>query len=162
MKDEILIQLIDESIKLELTVAELYLVFHNAFPEDSDFWWQIMIEEKNHAAILRSGKESFLPIDKFPKKLVSNSLQDVIDTVVEIENLIRAYKDKPPSRTEAFNTALKFEISAGELHFQEFIDIKNKIGIDKIFQKLINGDKDHVFKLLDYMKKNNVEVENGV
>ena len=162
MKDEILIQLIDESIKLELTVAELYQLFHNAFPEDPDFWWQLMIEEKDHAAILRSGKESFLPINKFPKKLVSNSLQDVIDTVVEIENLIRAYKVNPPSRTEAFNIALKFEISAGEVHIQEFSDIKNKTGIDKIFQKLINGDTDHVSKLLEYMKNNNIEVEKGV
>ena len=159
MKDDIFIQLIDESIKLELAVSELYQLFHIAYPEDSDFWWQLMIEEKGHAAILRSGKENFLPLNKFPKKLVSNSLHEVSNTFVELENLIKAYKDNPPSRTEAFNNALKFEMSAGEVHFQEFLDTKNKTSIDKIFQKLINSDKNHVSKLLDYMKKNNVEVE---
>ncbi len=156
------IELIEESIKLELTVAELYQFFFSTFTEDSDFWWKMMIEEKGHAAILRSGKESFLPLNKFPKNLVSSSLNDVRNTVVEIESLLKAYKDNPPTRTEAFNTALKFEMSAGEVHLQEFLETKNKTSIDKVFQKLINGDKDHVSKLLDYMKMNNVDVEKSV
>ena len=153
------INLIEESIKLELTVAELYQFFFSTFTEDSDFWWKLMIEEKGHAAILRSGKESFLPLNKFPKKLVSDSLHDVSNSIVKIENLLKAYKDNPPTRTEAFNTALKIEMSAGEVHLQEFLETKNKTSIDKVFQKLINSDKDHVSKLLDYMKMNNVDVE---
>jgi len=156
------IDLIEESIKLELSVAELYQFFFSTFTEDSDFWWKMMIEEKGHAAILRSGKESYLPLNKFPKKLVSSSLNEVRNTVVDIESLIRAYKDNPPSRSEAFNTALKFEMSAGEVHFQEFVDNKNNSGIDKIFQKLINSDKDHTKKLLEYMNNNNIEVEKTV
>ena len=38
-------QLIDESIKLELNVAKIYMFFSDTFPEDSNFWWQLGLEE---------------------------------------------------------------------------------------------------------------------
>ncbi len=47
-------QLIREAIQLELNVAKLYLLFHDLFPEDGDFWWQLVIEEENHAALLKT------------------------------------------------------------------------------------------------------------
>ncbi len=37
-------QLIDESIKLELNVAKIYMFSSETFSEDSDFWWQLGLE----------------------------------------------------------------------------------------------------------------------
>ena len=59
MNDKI-IKILDESIKLELNIADLYLVFHEKIPEDSKFWWQLLLEEKNHATLLKTGKEVYL------------------------------------------------------------------------------------------------------
>ncbi len=42
-------QLIDESIKLELNVADVYKIFLNTFPEDSELWSMLIREEEKHA-----------------------------------------------------------------------------------------------------------------
>ena len=47
-------QLIQEAIQLELNIAKLYLLFHQLLPEDSTFWWKLVIEEENHAALLKT------------------------------------------------------------------------------------------------------------
>jgi len=67
-------RLIDEAIKLELNMAELYLSFHNRFSEDAGFWWKLTIEEKNHASLLKSGKQYFLDAGMFSSELVGESL----------------------------------------------------------------------------------------
>ena len=66
-------QLIDESIKLELNIADVYMFFYNTFPEDSDFWWEMALEEKGHANLIKSGRDTFL--GKFPPKLLAPSVQ---------------------------------------------------------------------------------------
>ena len=38
--------LIEESIKIESNVSELYGLFYQIFEEDKDFWWQLKIEER--------------------------------------------------------------------------------------------------------------------
>ncbi len=43
-------KIIEESVKIELHVAELYLLFYRWFPLDEGFWWSIAVEEKTHAA----------------------------------------------------------------------------------------------------------------
>ena len=52
--DEKLSKLIDELIKVELNVAKIYMFFSDTFSEDSDFWWQLALEEKDHADRIRT------------------------------------------------------------------------------------------------------------
>jgi ferritin len=154
--------LINESMNLELNVAELYLMFHDLFPEDAAFWWNLVVEEKNHAALFRSGEELFLSRSKFPVDLVRGPLQDLIDKNRELSSLIEEYERNPPSREEAFNIALSIENSAGELHFQRFMDKDPGSRMGEIFQQLNQDDKDHVEKISSYMKCNNVRVESRI
>ena len=153
--------LIKESINLELNAANLYLLFHTLFPEDAVFWWELTLEEKNHAALLRSGKELFLPRDKFPHDLVEDRLQDLIDTNSELNSLIEEYEVNPPSREEAFNIALSVENSAGELHFQRFMDKKPSSRMAEIFQELNKDDKNHAERISSYMKCNSIRLQSG-
>lgn len=53
-------QLIDESIKLELNVADLYKILLNTFPEDSELWSTLVREEEKHADLIQSMKGTFL------------------------------------------------------------------------------------------------------
>ena len=71
-------QLIDEAIKLELNVAEIYLGFHHRFSEDAGFWWKLVNEEKNHAGLLKNGKQFFLDAGMFPVELVGTSLDAIV------------------------------------------------------------------------------------
>ena len=46
-------QTIDESIQLELNVAELYKIFNQEFQEDAYFWRALSEEEENHANLIK-------------------------------------------------------------------------------------------------------------
>ncbi len=151
--------LIEESINLELNISDIYSLFHKLFPDDAEFWWMLVLEEKNHAALFRSGKESFEPVNKFPYNLLHHSLQNLNDTNSELRSVIKNFENSPPSREEAFNIALKIENSACELHFQKFMDRETNSTIDEIFKKLNNDDKDHAKRIRSYMEKHGITVQ---
>ena len=73
------IQILDEAIKLELNVSDLYLVFHEKIPEDSKFWWQLLLEEKNHATLLKTGKELYLTKENLTEKIILHPLETLVD-----------------------------------------------------------------------------------
>ncbi|HIJ89408.1 MAG: hypothetical protein OEV89_00935 [Desulfobulbaceae bacterium] len=150
---------IDESIKLELNVSELYSLFQRSFPEDADFWWELVLEEKNHAALIQSGKEHFEPITEFPPYLLHHNLQELEDINSDLLALIKQFENTPPLRAEAFNLALKIENSAGELHFQEFMNKEEDLIIGNIFRKLNKDDKEHAMRIRTYMQEHGISVQ---
>ncbi len=149
-------EIIDTSIALELAVADLYLLFHKIYPEDSDFWWKMSIEEKGHAALLRSGRDSFMPLQKFPEELVTTSLNKLKNSLRLITEKTNEIKENPTPRKETFYLAVEIEESAGEHHYQEFMaDSQNEV-INNVFQKLNGADKDHRDRILSYMKEKGI------
>ncbi len=155
-----LAQLIEESIKLELNVADIYMVFYNTFPEDSDFWWKMALEEKGHANLIKSGRGTFL--DQFPHKLLTPSLQKPCNTNKNLISLLKEYKEKPPSRETAFNIALDIEQSPGELQFQLAMEKSFTSSIMKIFQELNKDYKDHAYRIRTYMRDSGTEIRKRV
>ncbi len=157
--NENLHQLIEEAIQLELNVAEIYLSFHHRFPEDAGFWWKIAIEEKNHAALLRNGKQFFLDAGMFPDELVGTSVAALVNANNELANILQQEKgDNPPSRAAALNLAVKLEELAGEAHFQNAMQqaIYPSEAI-KLFQSLNEDDKDHAERIRSYMRQHGIE-----
>jgi hypothetical protein len=151
--------LVEESIQIELNVAELYMIFKTAFSEDADFWWRLALEEKNHAALIRSIKESFMPVGLLPDKLLSSSLQELKQVNTTILTLIQKFKTSPPSRNESFSIACKLEESAAEIHFQEFMENAPVSKIEEMFQKLNKDDKDHAARIRSYMEKHGIVLQ---
>jgi hypothetical protein len=70
----------------------LYFLFHTLLPDDADFWWKLVLEEKNHAALIKSGKEYFEPKGKFPHNLLAKSLEDLEDINSRLNYLIKKYE----------------------------------------------------------------------
>lgn len=151
MKDDVA-RIIEKAIQLELNVAKLYMVFQKALPDDADFWWRLALEEQNHAALVRTLKENFVPKGIVPDELLSSSLHKIETINAQIVKQITEFKTTPPSREEAFNIAHQFEQSAGELHFQIFMGNVKEVLIDQIFQKLNGEDKDHAIRIRSYME----------
>ncbi len=151
--------LFDESIQLEHNIAKLYETFYHAFPEDAHFWWELVLEEKNHASLLQSGKDRFEPLAKFPIEMMPPSIQELKSVNSEIQDIIKKYQDTIPSREDAFNIALKLEQSAGELHFQQFMEKESESELDRIFQRLNRDDKDHAEKLREYMNSHDINIQ---
>ncbi len=150
-------QLIDESIKLELNVAKTYMFFCDTFPEDSDFWRKLVLEEENHADIIELGRVTFLLSLQFPSEFLASSVQMLYKTNSKLISILNEYNKKPPPREKAFNIALDIEQSAGEIHYQLAMEKSTTSSIMKIFQGLNKDDKDHINRIRTYMGDNGIE-----
>lgn len=150
-------KLIEEAIRLELNVSELYLVFHEIYKMDSGFWWTLAIEEKNHASLLKNLESFVSHLSELPNtsKIYFEDLQENNSL---LEKLIPQYEVSPPSREEAFNLAYTLETSAGEIHFQEFADDDSGSKISTIFKKLNQSDEQHAQRIKDYMKEHEIKL----
>lgn len=147
-------QLIEEATRLELNIARIYLGFHHRFPDDANFWWKLIIEEENHAALLVSGKQYFLDAGMFPGELVDTSLATLKSLNGELEHIIRQDKESPMSRVAAFNLAVKLEESVGEIHFQQAMHATERpTEAIRLFQRLNKADLDHADRIRSYMRQ---------
>ena len=153
-------RLIEEAIKLEFNMAEVYLSFHHRFPEDADFWWDMALEEKNHASLLRSGEQFFLDAGLFPVEIVGTSLGALVNLNCELECILKQEMEFPPlGRAFAFNLAIKLEESAGEIHFQHAMQqTEHPSEAIKLFQSLNEDNKDHADRMHSYMRQKDIGV----
>ena len=146
------IPLAEEAIRLELQIGKLYKLFYHEFKEDNDLWWQLTLEENNHAALLRSALESFVPSGHIPAQIVSPALEALIEINVQLSNLLKQLHQSPPTREEAFSLAIQLEESAGEAHYQKAMTQQADDILLKIFQQLNEQDKHHLLRLQNYMQ----------
>ncbi len=153
--------IIDESIQLELNVAALYTVFHDKLPKHQAFWWKLVLEEQNHAALIKSGKLYFEPLSQFPENLLAPKLEQLKETNNQIAAWTESYRLTHPSAEIAFNLALYLEQSAGEIHFQEFMEREPCNNLERTFRQLNNFDQDHAKRLRQYMEEHGIPIKEG-
>lgn len=144
-------ELINESIRLELNVAELYRIF-SALEADHDFWWQLSLEEKSHATLIRSARDSFEKRGKFPASLVAGSIDELRASNTKLKRLIERYSTVPPDRHEACRIAVELENEAGELHFTQFMNKEAANAMETVFQQLNRNDKEHEERIRAHCK----------
>ena len=152
-------QLIDESIELELNVADVYTVFLNTFPEDYELWSRLVSEEEKHADLIQSMKSTFLLPHQFPSDLLVSSVEMLKKTNKRLAAIIKKYGKKPPLRESAFKIALDIERSAGEFNFQLAAEKLPDSGIMKIFQELNRDCRNHTKKIITYMHNKGIKLE---
>jgi len=143
---------IDEAIQLELNAADIYYIFAAEIPQDANFWATLAWEEKNHASVLRTGKEVLIPMDKFPPEILPNVIQTITDTNLWLNSLKEKFAEHKPDRETAFATAIKIESSAGEQHFQRVMENPSDSKIVNILQELCEDDLNHLSRIREYMK----------
>ncbi len=156
--DKKLSRILDETIQLELNVADLYLSFAQAFSEDKDFWLPLALEEKNHAALLTSGKLESLDKGHFPAKALTTNLGALIKVNKEINALVKKHQRKPPSRAAAFEIAIKVEESTGEIDFSCFMEQEAGSLAPKFFGRVNSEDRDHGRRLRNYMREKGITI----
>ena len=152
-----LLQLANEAMRLEYNVSKLYMIFRDAHPEDAKFWWSLVIEESNHAALIKSGIDYFMSEGFFPNEIFP-AMEDLQEANKELVSLLEKHVNNPPTREEAFKIALKVEISAGEIHYQSAM-AKSADGSKmlELFQRLNQDDKDHAKRIRAYMKEKGIK-----
>jgi ferritin len=149
--------LLDESIQLELNLAKLYTLFNDQFTDDEEFWWQLSMEERSHAALLQQEKKQPQPLQFFPENLLSKDLEALKANNAFISEQTERLSASPCSREEALSLALKIEMSAGEAHFQEFMESETGSLTADIFKQLASEDQNHARRIRDYMKDNGMK-----
>jgi len=143
---------LEEAIRLELNVADLYSLFAQQFEEDYNFWWKLSNEEMNHASILKTGIE-FSKLNKIPQEIIPDNIDGLISLNEKFPSIIDDCQ-KNPNRQKCFEVALEIESSAGESHYQEIMIKHTDNDIVKIFQKLNKDDIDHYNRIKEYYSKN--------
>ncbi|MEN8202094.1 MAG: rubrerythrin family protein [Bacteroidota bacterium] len=142
--------LIEKAIQLELSLAELYLQFHMLFPSDASFWWKLTIEEKNHAALLKTLQEMNDSHVDMPVEFYPEGSEALDESTRRISKAIQDFK-KNPDRKLAFRTAYDFENSAGEIHYDSFAKLASSSPLATIFKKLNGSDINHAQRIMEYM-----------
>ncbi|NTU67934.1 MAG: rubrerythrin family protein [Chlorobiaceae bacterium] len=148
--------ILDESIQLELNLARLYTLLNDRFPEDEDFWWQLAMEERSHAALLQQEKKQPQPRLSIPENLLAKDFEALRANNALIVGETERFASASCSRGEAFALALKIEMAAGEAHFQEFMESGDGSLAADIFRQLASEDQNHARRLRDYMKENGI------
>ena len=157
--DNELSQILDESIQLELNVADLYFCFCQAFAEDKEFWAHLAEEERNHARLLRSGKLESVDKGTFPIKILTTNLNALLKANKEIKELVKKHQQKPPpSRATAFEIAIKVEESTGEIDFSCFMQQEANSPALKLLRKLNREDRDHARRIRNYMREKGIGI----
>ena len=152
-----LLQLAEEAMRLEYNVSKLYIIFRDAYPQDAKFWWSLVIEESNHAALIKSGIDYFMSEDFFPNEIFP-SMENLQGANEELASLLEKYATNPPTREEALKIALKAEMSAGEIHYQCAMTKSTEDSeMLRLFQTLNQDDKDHAKRIRAYMKEEGVK-----
>jgi hypothetical protein len=156
--DKELSRILDETIQLELNIADLYASFGHAFSEDKEFWSLLAVEERNHAALLTSGKMESLHRGHFPAKALTTNLDALIKVNKEIKALVKKHQRKPPSRASAFEIAIKVEESTGEMDFSCFMEQAADSLAMKFFSRVNSEDRDHARRLRNYMRAKGIGI----
>jgi hypothetical protein len=151
-------QILDETIQLESNVSDLYLSFSHAFSEDSVFWSQLAVEEKNHAALLRTGKLESVDKEGFPAKALTSNLDALVKVNKELKAFLKKHKRKPPTRSSAFEIAIRVEESTGEIDFSCFMAQHADPLALKLFSRVNSEDRDHALRLRNYMREKGIAI----
>jgi hypothetical protein len=156
MNNELAQTILEEASHLEILMADIYTLFEESFFEDRKFWHQLAHEEKNHAALLRSVKSSRTMSTQFVSNLPHNLLQENIKTKEWATALFSKFSQKKPDRKAAFNAAIEIEKSAEEVHYQNIMTKKADSWFIKVFQELNEYDRDHLKRVVKYVKENKI------
>jgi rubrerythrin len=148
------------AIELELMASQIYMYFHEKFTEEKDFWWELVIEEKNHAALLRS----VIPIYEINKEAILKFLPSrelLEETLLKLKEMYTDIQKRDLTLKEAFELAYFLENSAGEAHFQKFLEgeAAPSNDVEMVIQQLGRDDILHAERVKNRAKQYGWELE---
>lgn len=142
--------LLDEAIRHELTVSALYFQFCQAYPEDSDFWWKLSVEEQGHAGLLKAGRTLFGVA--FGREVLPARTEEIAESNRKLEELLEQIEHQPPSREDAFRIALRIETSTDALIYEHALQPEEDSVGSEIPQRIARDDLFHEERIRRHMR----------
>lgn len=152
-----ILTLIQEAAKFEMEIYNLYTLYSKLFINDSKFWNKIADEERNHAVIMQKSYSYLESDNKIFNQIIPNNILSIIDNKEKVDKLIIDF-NKSHDRVFAFNLALLIETSLLESTYQKFMASNFESKDNILFQKLNGDEKDHIKRITQYMKVNNIPI----
>ncbi len=145
-------ELINESIKLELNASNLYELFSNLLPNDTEFWKQLSCEETGHAQQIQAIKNSFIQNGSFPPELMADAIEVLKLDNARIHALIEHTRANPPTPIMACEIALKLEQDSGESYYTQFTEKTPESEIEATFRKINKANMKHEQRIREHVK----------
>lgn len=120
---------------VELLAAGIYKRMANLYPEQSSFFMELHVEEKNHAALLTAGK-GLLMKKKVPDHVAPDSLSEINEAIDFARNINKRLEREDVSLKDALELVLKFENTSAENNFHVVFDEKSDSEIIRKLRKL--------------------------
>lgn len=153
MDNKQLLNLISESANFEKNVAKLYLLLSKSFNEDSRFWLNLYIEEKNHQTIFELFLEGDIPLNLFPEEVIDKDVKNLKHFNELLKKELDGFLKKYRKKADAYEFALKMEEASSEGIFQDAMDIDSNSEELYLIQRINKDDKDHKRKIRNIISK---------
>jgi len=149
----------DELIKLERNAQNIYLLFSIKLDDYKNFWYNLSLEESNHASLLEISKlyyDKNIDNDMF---INHNITSDIIKINKSFDILIDNFL-LDSTINNAINIAIEIESSVGERCYENLFNKYNKDNeIYKLFRYLNEEDTNHlniINELQNKIEKDNI------
>ena len=152
-------EILDESIRQELLVSDIYSLFEKTFREDSEFWYKLSQEELSHSITLEAERDSFSEEGLLPVELVQVDLEALQKQNSLLSGFYEELKNSAPSREQAFSIAYALEQTMLETIYASCLAKHPETRALKIFQSISSDEKEHIERILQYASKIGIEVD---
>lgn len=139
-------------IGIELGVANIYRTFSEKLPEAKDLWYDLSLEEENHAAILVLGGK-YNEMGVLPDNIVPSSMHGIKQTVDLVKETEKRAQSESLSLKAALDMSLKLEKTKEESYLPEILAKETDSEVISRLQQLLNDTKLHILRLSDYRKQ---------
>ena len=152
-------EILDESIRQELLVSDIYSLFEKTFREDSEFWYKLSQEELNHSAILQAERDGFYEAGLLPEELVPADSETMQEQNILISDFLDILKKSPPSREQAFSIGFCLEGAMIETIFRSCVEENPETRALRIFQFLVGEERAHIERILQHASEIGISIE---
>ena len=143
---------IDGCIQMEQTVASIYSMFMQLFPEEKILWEDLLRDETDHALWLTDA--NFIgSIDLLPSNDILPSMKQIENSLRFADNKRMQIKLNPVTMEEALNIALKLEETMVETFANELKANLFASDYRSLSEKLLIAEKLHIDKIEGLMIK---------
>ncbi len=153
------VTIIEQAIRYERGLADLYNSYHHLYHEDSDFWWDLSLSELSHASLLESGRTLFN--SELEAEVIEAEFDELVRTNDELESLRKSVSSDPPSRKEALRQALELENSENEKILHRIFTVEIGGDAAKVANKIRQGDLHHARQIRAHAEKCGLDLGSG-
>ena len=143
---------IHRCIEVEKSVASLYRTFTELFPEEKDFWQDLLNDEEEHTSFLKGSVNMGLT-DELKNSALHPSIDFIETTLRHTERIRNQIHRNPLSLEDALNVALMIEKNMVETFANDLVARLLSYDDSSLLENILMGERLHIDKIREKMVK---------